>query len=316
MPGGAAAASIRGFRRPSGGDRSDGAVRAGSSIQPAAAGTWITPNPAPRLSASKSAGTSGTQRDALSYRRAAATRRAGLLPRPARERQWPLGLQRRLRLQVGSERSPEVQAVGSRFRDRPCSEHPQRVFRVAVPYELSADRCGSGKVSVFRTAGPAAEPNVGAVASAALNAPGSVVASPSMSIPDGKIVSTSWLSCRNQSLVPPHTSLRLMILAVMESASLVSLQLTVSSNVPLYRFPVFSSTASVSPTQSATSARVAWGSRQSAKVNVAKADGSQHGEVHLKSANQLSTQPAPPYCGDSAGTSPAPGAISSSSCDS
>lgn len=37
-----------------------------------------------------------------------------------------------------------------------------------------------------------------------------------------------------------------------------------------------------------------WGSRQSAKLNVARADRSQHGEVHLRPAVQLSQQPAPP----------------------
>ena len=54
-----------------------------------------------------------------------------------------------------------------------------------------------------------------------------------MSIPDRKIVRRSRLSCRSQSLVLPHTSLRLMILAVMLSSLLSSPQLTVSSNIPL-----------------------------------------------------------------------------------
>ena len=68
-----------------------------------------------------------------------------------------------------------------------------------------------------------------------------------MSIPDRKIVSKSWLLCRNQSLLLPHTPSRLMILAVMMSESLSSPQLTVGSNVLLQRFPVFSPTAGVSP---------------------------------------------------------------------
>ena len=126
-------------------------VRPGRQRDPADGSRRLdTPNPERLLSASKPAGTSGKQRDAPPCRRAAATRRAG-----------PLRLQRRLRLQVGPERSFAVQAASSRFRDRPCSEHPERAFRAAVPYEFSAGRCGSGKVSVFSTAGPAAEPNVG-----------------------------------------------------------------------------------------------------------------------------------------------------------
>ena len=37
-----------------------------------------------------------------------------------------------------------------------------------------------------------------------------------------------------------------------------------------------------------------WGSRHSAKANVARADRSQHGEVRLTSADQLSEEPTPP----------------------
>ena len=53
-----------------------------------------------------------------------------------------------------------------------------------------------------------------------------------MSIPDRKIVPTSRLSCRNQSPVPPHTSLMLMILAAMQSASPSSPQSTVGLTLP------------------------------------------------------------------------------------
>ena len=84
----------------------------------------------------------------------------------------------------------------------------------------------------------------GAVASAALN---SAVLLPSMSIQDRNLVPTSRLSCRNQSLVLPHTPLRSMILALMLSSPWSSPHLTVSSNVPLPRIPVFSLTAGVSP---------------------------------------------------------------------
>ena len=165
---------------------------------------------------------------------------------------------------------------------------------MAVPDELSADCCGSGEGFLLSTGGPVARSNAGAVASAALNTPGSLVASPSMSIPGRKIVPTSRLLCRNQSLVLPHTPSRSMILAVMTSESLSSPQLTVSSNVPLLRFPVSSSTASVSPSQSSTRIKAVWGSRPSAKLTAAKADRSQHGDVDPRSADQLSRQPAPP----------------------
>ena len=70
---------------------------------------------------------------------------------------------------------------------------------------------------------------------------------PSMSIPDRKMVSTSRLSCWIGSLVLPYTPLRLVVLSVMFSSLQASPQLTVSSDVPLQRFPVPSSTASVSP---------------------------------------------------------------------
>ena len=151
--------------------RSSGCVRAGRAIPPAAAGAWITPNPLRLLSASKSAGSSGRRRSAPPCWRTAA-RRAGPLPRPAREWRQPLRPQRRLRLQVGSERALEVQAVSGRFRDRPCSQYTERAFRVAVPYELSADRCSSGKVSGVSTAGPVAEPNVGGVQTGVTECPG------------------------------------------------------------------------------------------------------------------------------------------------
>ena len=118
-----------------------------ASAMPLLSRTLITPNPVRRLSASKSAGSSGSW--------------SGPLPRPARERRRTLRPQRRLRIQVGSERALEVQAADSRFRNRPCSEHPERASRVAVPDEHSADCCGSGKDSRLSTAGPAAEPNTG-----------------------------------------------------------------------------------------------------------------------------------------------------------
>ena len=89
-------------------------------------------------------------RQTRSCRGAAATRRAG----PSRP-------QRRLRLQTGSERSLAVRTAGGRARVGPCSEHPERAFRAAFPQELSADCRGSDRVSGFRTAGPAAEPNAG-----------------------------------------------------------------------------------------------------------------------------------------------------------
>ena len=102
---------------------SDGAAaslhRAGADLQTLGTEVGLT-----LLSGSKSAGTSGKQRDALPSRRAAAAKQAGPLPRPTRAGQGPL------RLQVGSERSLEVQAVGSRFRVRPCSEYSERAFRV------------------------------------------------------------------------------------------------------------------------------------------------------------------------------------------
>ena len=69
---------------------------------------------------------------------------------------------------------------------------------------------------------------------------------------------------------------------------------SVSSDVPLQRLPESSSIASVSPSQSATRVGAVRGSRQSAKANVARADRSQHCEVHLEAADQPSRQPGPP----------------------
>ena len=101
----------------------------------------------------------GKQRDVLLCRRAAATRRAGPFRRPARKWQRPLQLRRRPGFQVCPERSLAIQAVGSRFHDGPCSQHPERAFQAAIPQELSADCCGSGELSVLSAASPVPESN-------------------------------------------------------------------------------------------------------------------------------------------------------------
>ena len=160
--------------------------------------------------------------------------------------------------------------------------------------KLSADRCGSGKATVFSTAGPVAEPNVGGVRTGVTECPGigGVVSVNVNSGPEDR-------SCVLTVVPEPVPSADAHALKVDDPCGDVVLTAGAAPvdgrlEGPVQRFPVFSSTAGVSPSQSATRVGVVRGSRRSAKTNVARADRSQHGEVRLEAADQLSRQPGPP----------------------